>query len=270
MLQVIQEVFRAVRSDSQMSKISGFALSTAMPVSETLQLLQLGKIPATDFDALICGSGSEVYYPGTTHCVDAEGKLRPDQDYLLHINHRWSHDGARQTIAKLMAQQDGSGAAVEQDVASCNAHCVSFLVKEPKKVKTIDEMRERLRMRGLRCHIMYCRNSTRLQVVPLLASRSQALRYLFVRWGLSVGNMYLIIGEHGDTDLEEMLSGLHKTVIVRGVTEKGSEALLRSSGSYHREDVVPSESPLAAYSGDLKADEIMRALKQVSKTSSGM
>jgi sucrose-phosphate synthase len=94
---VIQEVFRAVRSDSQMSKISGFALSTAMPLSDMLQLLQLGKIPATDFDALICGSGSEVYHPGTVHSVDAEGKLRPDQDFLQHINHRWPHDVARQT-----------------------------------------------------------------------------------------------------------------------------------------------------------------------------
>ncbi|CAO2181926.1 unnamed protein product [Urochloa humidicola] len=271
MLQVIQEVFRSVRSDSQLSKISGFALSTALPLSETLQLLQLGKIPTTDFDALICGSGSEVYYPGTAQCIDAEGKLRPDQDYLLHISHRWSHDGLKQTIAKLMVAQDGSGDVIERDVVSSNAHCVSFLIKDPKKVKTIDELRERLRMRGLRCHIMYCRNSTRLQVVPLLASRSQALRYLFVRWGLSVGNMYLITGEHGDTDLEEMLSGLHKTVILRGVTEKGSEALLRSSGSYQRTDVVPSESPLVAYtSGDLKVDEIMRALRQVSKTSSGM
>ncbi|CAO2167518.1 unnamed protein product [Urochloa humidicola] len=271
MLQVIQEVFRSVWSDSQLSKISGFALSTAMPLSETLQLLQLGKISATDFDALICGSGSEVYYPGTAQCIDAEGKLRPDQDYLLHISHRWSHDGLKQTIAKLMAAQDGSSDVIEWDVVSSNAHCVSFLIKDPKKVKTIDEMRERLRMRGLRCHIMYCRNSTRLQVVPLLASRSQALRYLFVRWGLSVGNMYLITGEHGDTDLEEMLSGLHKRVILRGVTEKGSEALLRSSGSYQRTDVVPTESPLIAYtSGDLKADEIMRALKQVSKISSGM
>ncbi|XP_047056346.1 probable sucrose-phosphate synthase 1 [Lolium rigidum] len=271
MLQVIQELFRAVRSDSQMSKISGFALSTAMPLSETLQLLKLGKVSPTDFDALICGSGSEVYYPGTAQCVDAQGRLRPDQDYLNHINHRWSHDGARQTIGKLMAAHDGSGNAVEPDVESCNAHCVSFFVRDPKKVNTIDEMRERLRMRGLRCHLMYCRNSTRLQIVPLMASRSQALRYLFVRWGLAVGNMYLIVGEHGDTDREEMLSGLHKTVIVKGVTEKGSEGLLRSSGSYHREDVVPSESPLAATTrGDPKADEIMRALKEVTKASSGM
>ena len=92
-----------------------------------------------------------------------------------------------------------------------------------------------------------------------------------MRWGLPVGNMYLIVGDHGDTDREEMLSGLHKTVIVKGVTEKGSEDLLRSSGSYHREDVVPSESPLAATTrSDPKADEIMRALKEVSKASSGM
>ncbi|KAF0916521.1 hypothetical protein E2562_007599 [Oryza meyeriana var. granulata] len=269
MLQVIQEVFRAVRSDSQMSRISGFALSTAMPLSETLKLLQMGKIPPTEFDALICGSGSEVYYPGTVQCVDAEGRLRPDQDYLLHINHRWSHDGAKQTIAKLA--QDGSGTTVEPDVESCNPHCVAFFIKDPKKVRTIDEMRERMRMRGLRCHLIYCRNATRLQVVPLLASRSQALRYLFVRWGLSVGNMYLIVGEHGDTDHEEMLSGLHKTLIIRGVTEKGSEELVRSSGSYQREDVVPSDSPLIASTlGDPKADEIMRALKEVSKASSGM
>lgn len=81
-----------------------------------------------------------------------------------------------------------------------------------------------------------------------------------------MGNMYLITGEHGDTDAEEMLSGLHKTVILRGVTEKGSEALLRSSGSYKRTDVVPSESPFVCYT-DLKTDEIVRALKQVSKTS---
>lgn len=41
----------------------------------------------------------------------------------------------------------------------------------------MDYLRQMLRFQGLRCHIMYCRNSTRLQIIPLLASRSQALRY---------------------------------------------------------------------------------------------
>jgi len=45
------------------------------------------------------------------------------------------------------------------------------------QARPVDELRQKLRMRGLRCHLMYCRNSTRLQVIPLLASRSQALRY---------------------------------------------------------------------------------------------
>lgn len=57
----------------------------------------------------------------------------------------------------------------------------------------MDDLRQKLRMRGLRCHPMYCRSSTRLQTVPLLASRAQALRSvrlgaqgLFINIDLSV------------------------------------------------------------------------------------
>lgn len=142
MLQVIQEVFRAIRSDSQMSRISGFALSTAMPISETLELLKSGKIPPTDFDALICSSGSEVYYPGTSQCMDANGKLCADPDYATHIEYRWGYDGVKRTLAKLMASQDGQGDSkrensssnIEEDVKSSNPHCLSFFIKDSTKV----------------------------------------------------------------------------------------------------------------------------------------
>ncbi|XP_073003315.1 probable sucrose-phosphate synthase 2 [Typha latifolia] len=274
MLQMIQEVFRAIRSDSQMSRISGFSLSTAMPISETLELIKSAKIPATNFDALICSSGSEVYYPGTVQCMDADGKLCADPDYATHIDYRWGYDGVKRTIAKLMTTQDvqsdnksdKTSSNIEEDVSSSNAHCVSFFIKDSTKAKPVDDLRQKLRMRGLRCHLMYCRNSTRLQVIPLLASRSQALRYLFVRWGLSVSNMYVILGEKGDTDHEELISGSHKTVIMKGAVEKGSDELLRTAGSYQREDIVPGESPLVVYTkGGMKADEIMGALKEASK-----
>lgn len=46
------------------------------------------------------------------------------------------------------------------------------------QAKKVDDLRQKLRMRGLRCHSMYCRSSTRLQTIPLLASRAQALRYI--------------------------------------------------------------------------------------------
>ncbi|KAJ3678294.1 hypothetical protein LUZ60_002097 [Juncus effusus] len=260
MLQVTQEVLRAVRSDHQMSRISGFALSTAMPVSETLNLLKSSKIPFTDFDALICSSGGEVYYPGTAQCTDSEGRFCADPDYGTHIEYRWGQDGIRRTVGKLM------GDVLEFDELSSNPHCVSFFVKDPSKTKTVDDLRQKLRMRGLRCHVMYCRNSTRLQIIPLLASRSQALRYLFVRWGLNVMNMYVILGEKGDTDHEELIAGSHKTVIMKGLVEKGSDELLRGAWSYHRDDIVPNESPLIIYAdGGIGTDGILKALKEASK-----
>ncbi|CAN6462799.1 unnamed protein product [Victoria cruziana] len=277
MLKAIQETFKAVKSDTLASKVSGFALSTAMPLPETLQLLASGKIQATEFDALICGSGSEVYYPGTNQCMD-NGKLCPDRDYASHIDYRWGYDGLRKTITKLMnspEKRDGKfcnpSTIIEEDETGCNAHCISYLVKDPKRARKIDELRQKLRMRGLRCHLMYCRSSTRLQVIPLLASRSQALRYLFVRWGLNVANMYVLLGEHGDTDYEELLSGSHKTLLLKGVVEKGSEELLRTNDSYHREDTVPPESPLLIRTSQgASADEIATCLKQLYKATVGM
>lgn len=97
------------------------------------------------------------------------------------------------------------------------------------------------------------------------------LRYLFVRWRLNVENMFVFLGESGDTDFEEMLSGTHKTIIMKGVAVKGSEELLRTSGSYLKDDIVPPESPFITFiDGEASADQIACALRHVSRTSAGM
>ncbi|KAL6342801.1 hypothetical protein AAG906_016636 [Vitis piasezkii] len=272
MIKIVQEIMKAVRSDSQTARFSGFALSTAMPVSETVEFMKSGKIEPSEFDALICSSGSEMYYPGTY--TEEDGKLFPDPDYASHIDYHWGRDGLKNTIWKLMntdevkgGKSKNSSKPIEEDGKSSNAHCVSYLIKDLSKAKKVDDLRQKLRMRGLRCHPMYCRNSTRLQVIPLLASRAQALRYLFVRWRLNVTNMYVILGETGDTDYEELRSGTHKTVIMKGIVEKGSDELLRKSGSYHRDDVIPGDSPRVAYtSGEATASDIAKALQQVAKS----
>ncbi|KAL5702802.1 sucrose-phosphate synthase [Ranunculus cassubicifolius] len=272
-LPIIQEIIKGGRIDSQLARFTGFALLTAMPLSDTVEFLKSGQIQATEFDALVCGSGSEIYYPGTS--TDDGGNLYPDPDYASHIDYRWGGDGLKRTIWKLMNTREGrldkpetTTSPIEEDVKSSNAHCVSYLVKDPSKARRVDELRQKLRMRGLRCHLMYCRSSTRMQAIPLLASRSQALRYLFVRWGLNVANMYVVLGETGDTDYEELISGTHKTLIMKGVVEKGSEELLRTTGSYLKDDIVPGGSPLVAYTtSGAKADEISKVLKEISKAS---
>ncbi|KAH7573018.1 hypothetical protein JRO89_XS03G0051800 [Xanthoceras sorbifolium] len=273
MINIVQDIFKAVRSDTQTARLSGFALSTAMPLSETMKFLNSAEIQVNEFDALICSSGGEVYYPGTY--TEEDGKLFPDPDYASHIDYRWGIDGLKKTIWKLMNTTEGgensvqTASPIQEDQKSSNAHCISYLIKDPSKVRRVDDLRQKLRMRGLRCHPMYCRNLTRMHIVPLLASRAQALRYLFVRWRLNVANMYVILGESGDTDYEELISGTHKTLILKGVAQKGSEELLRVTDL--RDDIVPSESPLIAHvNAEAKVDEIANALKQVSDASVGM
>ncbi|XP_042050584.1 probable sucrose-phosphate synthase 2 [Salvia splendens] len=132
---------------------------------------------------------------------------------------------------------------VEHDLKSSNSHCLSYVIKDLSKARKADDLRQKLRMRVLRCNLMYCRNSTRMQVVPLLASGSQALR---------------------DTDHEEMISGTHKTLIMKDVVGKGSEEL---PGSYLRDDIVPEDNPLIAYiKGAAAAREIFDTLRQLFKT----
>ncbi|GLT52340.1 hypothetical protein SLA2020_256880 [Shorea laevis] len=268
MTEIVLDILKAGRLDPQTARVTGFALSTAMPVSETLNFLKSAKIQVTEFDALICSSGSEVYYLGTY--TEEDGKLFPDPDYASHIDYRWGYEGLKKTIWKLMntpndeEKSHSSSSPIEEDVQSSNAHCITYLIKDPKKVKKVDEIRQKLRMRGLRCHPMYCRNSTKMQTVPLLASRAQALRYLFVRWRLNVANMFVILGETGDTDYEELISGTHKTLIMKGVVTKGSDKLLRATDL--SDDMFPTESPfITSISDGAKAEDIANALKQISK-----
>ncbi|KAL0358527.1 UNVERIFIED_CONTAM: putative sucrose-phosphate synthase 2 [Sesamum angustifolium] len=221
MIQFIQEISKAIRSDQQIARHSGFALSTAMPMPELTEFLKSGNIKVNDFDALICSSGSEVYYPGE------DGKLCPDPDYASHIDYRWGLDGLKKTIWKLMNTPEGgkfrqSSNVIEEDLKSSNSHCLSYLIKDLSKV-------------------------------------------YFVRWRLNVANMYVILGETGDTDYEEMISGTHKTLIMKGAVVKGSEELLRPTASCLRDDIVPRDSPLVAYTKEgSKAEDIINTVRQLS------
>lgn len=62
MLEIIQEIIKAVRSDATTTRTSGLVLSTALTVDETLGMLNSGNILPHEFDVLICSSGSELFY----------------------------------------------------------------------------------------------------------------------------------------------------------------------------------------------------------------
>lgn len=138
MTKIMQDIFKAARSDTQQARVTGFALSTAMPLSETTNLLKSTEIQVNEFDALICSSGGEVYYPGAY--TEEDGTLLCDLDYASHIEYRWGIDGLKKTMWKLMNTTDvggktvQSGGPIQEDEKSSNAHCISYLIKDPSKV----------------------------------------------------------------------------------------------------------------------------------------
>lgn len=87
-------------------------------------------------------------------------------------------------------------------------------------------------------------------------------RYLSIRWGIDLSKTVVFVGDRGDTDYENLLAGLHKTVIVRGTVDCGSEKLLHGEESSKREDSVPQDSPnIAHVEGSYEAQDISAALK---------
>ncbi|XP_010241591.1 PREDICTED: probable sucrose-phosphate synthase 1 [Nelumbo nucifera] len=246
LLENIQKVFEAAEKEKASGSI-GFILSTSYTISEIYSLLGLGGLRATDFDAFICNSGSEIYYPSLNLGDNPSGiPFVSDLDYHSHIEYRWGGGGLRKTLVRWAASiVNKNGKSEEQmvteDEERSTKYCYAFKVKKPALVPPVKELRKLMRIQALRCHVIYCQNGNNLHVIPVLASRAQALRYLYVRWGIELPNMVVFAGECGDTDYEGLLGGVHKTVILKGVCSN-ARAILHANRSYPLEDVVPFDN----------------------------
>ena len=56
-------------------------------------------------------------------------------------------------------------------------------------------------------------------------------RYLSVRWAVEMEKVILFMGERGDTDRDDLLRGVHKTVILRDSVVYDSESKVHSKDS---------------------------------------
>ncbi|XP_007019750.2 PREDICTED: probable sucrose-phosphate synthase 4 [Theobroma cacao] len=230
---IIKNVMKAAGLSIGLGKV-GFVLVTGSSLRETMQALSSCLVNIEDFDALVCNSGSELYYPWRDMVADT--------DYEAHIEYRWPGENVRSMAMRLARTEDGDKDDITEYVEACSSRCYSYSIKPSAKTQRIDDLRQRLRMRGFRCNIVYTRAASKLNVVPLFASRMQALRYLSIRWGIDLSKVVLFVGERGDTDHEDLLGGLHKTLVLKGSVPYGSEKLLRSEDNFKREDAVPQDN----------------------------
>lgn len=114
----------------------GFILSTAMTISEINSLLNSGGLNPLDFDAFICNSGSNLYYPSSSS-VDSGLPFVLDLDYHSQIEYRWGGEGLRKTLVRWaisVNDKNGQGKIVEEDEPGSSSYCFALKVKDSSLV----------------------------------------------------------------------------------------------------------------------------------------
>nr|XP_043607606.1 probable sucrose-phosphate synthase 4 [Erigeron canadensis] len=231
----------------------GFILSTGLSLQETKEVLKRCQVSLDKFDALVCSSGSELYYPWRD--------VTADEDYHNHTEYRWPQENVRSTIMRIGRLENEDEDNMTEETKTSSSRCYTYMIKPGAKTRRVDDLRQRLRMRGFRCNAVFTQAANMLNVIPLFASRAQALRYLSISWGMDLTKMIVFVGEKGDTDYEDLLAGLHKAVILKGSVEYGSEKLLRSAESFKKDDMVPPENSNIVISNGYEVHDITAALE---------
>ncbi len=154
----------------------------------------------------ICRAGTEIYYGD----VEKSDILWQDS-----ISIDWDRNAVVEALSDL------ENYFVFQSFDQQGPYKVSFLLKKPFE-GLLPLVRKRLRQAKcfaaphLRCHWY-------LDVLPLRASRSEAIRFLTLKWGLSLDQVLVVASEQGDG---ELIKGL--TTVVVPVEHDPSLETLRS------------------------------------------
>ncbi|KAG5564350.1 hypothetical protein RHGRI_000522 [Rhododendron griersonianum] len=237
-----RKIFDAVEKERNEGSI-GFILATSFTLAEIHSFLISGGLSPTDFDAFICNSGSDLYYSSPN---SEDNPFVVDLYYHSHIEYRWGGEGLRKTLVRW------AGSIIDKKGEN-----------EEQVVPPIKEVRKYMRIQALRCHVIYCQNGSKINIIPVLASRSQALRYLYLRWGVDLLKMVVFVGESGDTDYEGLLGGLHKSVVLKGVCT-GAINQLHANRNYPLSDVLPSDSPnIVQATEECSSDDIRNSLEKL-------
>ncbi|XP_047309152.1 probable sucrose-phosphate synthase [Impatiens glandulifera] len=244
LFQHVKKIFEALEKEKN-DGLVGFILATSFTIIEIHSSLLDNGLSPSDFDAFICNSGSDLYYSSPT---SEENPFVVDLYYHAHTEYRWGVEGLRRTLVRWAQNlsdkktEKGGSLVVSEDETASTDYCYSFKVHTLEKVPPVKEVRKLMRIQALRCHPVYCQNGNRINVIPVLASRSQALRYLYLRWGVDLSKIVVFVGESGDTDYEQLLGGIHQSVILKGICETANN-LLHANRTYPLSHVLPLDNP---------------------------
>lgn len=124
---------------------TGFILSTSMTISETHTALLSGGLKPQDFYAVICNSGSELYFTSSASEDNTALPYTLDADYHSHIEFRWGGESLRKTLIRWISSVEEKkklkqGEVLSEDESSSTNFCLSFKVKDPALVCTPSDL----------------------------------------------------------------------------------------------------------------------------------
>ncbi|GAB4861179.1 hypothetical protein Ancab_036336 [Ancistrocladus abbreviatus] len=153
----------------------GFVLMTGMSLAETTKALRSSDVNLEDFDALVCNSGGEMFYPWMY--------LAADLEYEAHIEYRWPGENIRPVMLRVARMEDGVTDDLEEDIEACSSRCYSYVIKPEVKMRKVDNLRQRLRMKGLRCNLVYTHAATRVECYTIICIKNPITEVSFSKVG---------------------------------------------------------------------------------------
>ncbi|KAK8292348.1 hypothetical protein V6Z11_D06G116200 [Gossypium hirsutum] len=134
----IPKIIKTIMDVAGKENSIGLILSTSLSISEVHSLLISGSISPLDFDALICNSGGDLYYPSTSSEDGTGLPFTVDLDYQSHIEYRWGGEGLRKTLVRWATSvNEKKGQIISEDESRSTVHCYTFDVKEPESLSGI-------------------------------------------------------------------------------------------------------------------------------------
>ncbi len=141
----------------------------------------------------ICRAGTEIYY---------EKENLSDCLWEKNISLDWNRSGVESALSSLKDYL-----ALQNSDQQSN-YKVSYLLQQPGEA-ILPLVRKRLRQQG-QAALPYLRCHWYLDIIPLRASRAEAIRHLVLRWGLSLNDIFVVASQQGDA---ELIRGLTATVV---------------------------------------------------------
>lgn len=144
--QIFQETLMCVKKAASVGHGQGqvgLVLLTGSSLQETIKSFKGCQVNIEDFDALVCKSGSEMYYPWRDLAADA--------DYEIHIEYRWPGENVRSMVPRLATLEVGADDDIMEYAGSSSSRCYSYNVKPGAKVRNLLCCRKITNLNGKWC-----------------------------------------------------------------------------------------------------------------------